>query len=99
VIAIEAAEGSDEMIARSARLLDPEGGVGCFVKMAKSAQDLRLDVPVFGEGTIRFAATAGLSLLAVEAETVLLADDLASIRAICAGHRITLIGIQREDWL
>ena len=99
VIAIEAAEGSDEMIARSAKLLDPEGGVGCFVKMAKSAQDLRLDVPVFGEDTIRCAATAGVSLLAVEAETVLLADDLASIRAICAGHRITLIGIQREDWL
>ena len=99
VIAIEAAEGSDEMIARSARLLDPEEGVGCFVKMAKSAQDLRLDVPVFGEGTIRSAATAGLSLLAVEAETVLLADDLASIRATCAGNRITLIGIQREDWL
>lgn len=99
VIAIEAAEGSDEMIARSARLLDPEEGVGCFVKMAKSAQDLRLDVPVFGEGTIRSAAKAGLSLLAVEAETVLLADDLASIRATCAGNRITLIGIQREDWL
>ena len=99
VIAIEAAEGSDAMIARSATLLDPDGGVSCLVKMAKSAQDLRLDVPVFGEGTICSAATAGLSLLAVEAQTVLLADDLASIRATCAGHRITLIGIQREDWL
>lgn len=99
VIAIEAAEGSDAMIARSATLLDPDGGVGCFVKMAKSAQDLRLDVPVFGEGTIRSAATAGLSLLAIEAKTVLLADDLASIRATCAAHRVTLIGIEREDWL
>ena len=98
VIAIEAAEGSDAMIARSATLLDPDGGVACFVKMAKSAQDLRLDVPVFGGDTIRSAATAGLSLLAVEAETVLLADDLASIRATCAAHRITLIGIEREDW-
>lgn len=96
VIAIEAAEGSDEMIARSATLLDPDGGVACFVKMAKSAQDLRLDMPVFGGDTIRFAATAGLSLLAVEAETVLLADDLASIRAACAAHNITLIGIERQ---
>ena len=96
VIAIEAAEGSDAMIARSATLLDPDGGVGCFVKMAKSAQDLRLDVPVFGERTIRSAATAGLSLLAIEAETVLLADDLASIRNTCAAHSITLIGIERQ---
>ena len=64
------------------------------MKMAKSAQDLRLDVPVFGGDTIRSAATAGLSLLAVEAETVLLADDLASIRATCAAHSITLIGIE-----
>ena len=96
VIAIEAAEGSDEMIARSATLLDPDGGVACFVKMAKSAQDLRLDMPVFGGDTIRFAATAGLSLLAVETETVLLADDLASIRAACAAHNITLIGIERQ---
>ena len=98
MIAIEAAEGSDAMIARSATLLDPDGGVACFVKMAKSAQDLRLDVPVFGgERTVRSAAIAGLSLLAVEAETVLLADDLASIRTTCASHKITLIGIEREE--
>ncbi len=96
VVAIEAAEGSDAMIARSATLLDPDGGVACFVKMAKSAQDLRLDVPVFGGNTIRAAAIAGLSLLAVEAETVLLADDLASIRTTCAAHSITLIGIERQ---
>ena len=96
VIAIEAAEGSDAMIARSATLLDPDGGVACFVKMAKIAQDLRLDVPVFGGDTIRSAAMAGLSLLAVEAETVLLADDLKSIRTICAAHSITLIGIKHQ---
>ena len=99
VIAIEAAEGSDAMIARSAALLDRDGGVACFVKMAKSAQDLRLDVPVFGGDTIRSAATAGLSVLAIEAETVLLADDLASIRTTCTTHGITLIGIERWGWL
>ena len=92
----EAAEGSDAMIARSATFLDPDGGVACFVKLAKSAQDLRLDMPVFGGDTVRSAAIAGLSLLAVEAHTVLLADDLASIRKICARHSMTLIGIERQ---
>jgi DUF1009 family protein len=96
VIAIEAAEGSDAMIARSATLLDPDGGIACFVKMAKSAQDMRLDIPVFGCETIRSAAMAGLSLLAIEAEKVFLADDLDSIQATCAEHRVTLIGIESQ---
>ncbi len=96
VISIEAAEGSDSMIKRSTKLLDPDGGVVGFVKIAKSGQDLRLDMPVFGCDTIRLAATAGLSLLAIEAETVLLADDLSAIHATCAAHGITLIGIERQ---
>ena len=56
----------------------------------------RLDMPVFGRDTIRSAATAGLSLLAVEADTVLLADDLTVIRAACVAHSITLIGIEGQ---
>jgi len=96
VIAIEAAEGSDEMIARAKPLLDAESGVGCLVKMRKTAQDTRLDMPVMGCVTIEAAAKAGLSLLAIEADTVLLADDLAAIKAACVAANITLIGINRS---
>ena len=93
VIAIEAAEGSDGMIARAAALLDPAGGVACLVKMRKSVQDSRLDMPVMGCNTILSAANAGLSLLAIEADAVLLADDIVAIKALCKTHGITLIGI------
>ena len=93
VIAIEAAEGSDAMIARAAVLLDPAGGIACLVKMRKSAQDSRLDMPVMGCNTILSAANAGLSLLAFEADTVLLADDIVAIKALCKTHGVTLIGI------
>jgi DUF1009 family protein len=93
VIAIEAAEGSDAMIARTTALLDPDGGIACFVKMRKSAQDLRLDMPVMGCKTILSAANAGLSLLAIEADSVLLADDIVAIKALCKTRGITLIGI------
>lgn len=93
VIAIEAAEGSDGMIARAAELLDPAGGIACLVKMRKSAQDSRLDMPVMGCNTILSAAKAGLSLLAIEANSVLLADDIAAIKSLCQTHDITLIGI------
>jgi DUF1009 family protein len=93
VIAIEAAEGSNAMIARAAPLLDPAGGVACLVKMRKSAQDSRLDIPVMGYNTILSAANAGLCLLAIEADSVLLADDIAAIKSLCQTHGITLIGI------
>ena len=96
VIAIEAAEGSDDMIVRAKPLLDVDGGVGCLVKMPKSAQDRRLDMPVVGCATIEAAAKAGLSLLAIEADTVLLADDLAGIKAACGAANMTLIGINRR---
>jgi UDP-2,3-diacylglucosamine hydrolase len=93
VIAIEAAEGSDAMIARTAALLDPDGGIACLVKMRKSAQDSRLDMPVVGCNTILSAANAGLSLLAIEADSVLLADDIVAIKALCKTHGVTLMGI------
>ena len=93
VVAIEAAEGSDAMIERAASLLDPAGGVACLVKMRKSAQDFRLDMPVMGCNTILSAANAGLSLLAIEANSVLLADDIVAIKALCETHGVTLVGI------
>ena len=96
VIAIEAAEGTDAMIARSEALLDPTNGISCFVKIAKKAQDLRLDIPVFGCETIHKAANVGLSLLAIESQRVLLADDLAMIKSHCEIHSISLIGIHRQ---
>ena len=93
VIAIEAAEGSDALIARAAALLDPAGGIACLVKMRKSAQDSRLDMPVMGCNTILSAANADLSLMAIEADAVLLADDIAAIKGLCKTHGVTLIGI------
>ena len=93
VIAIEAAEGSDGMIARASALLDPAGGIACLVKMRKSAQDSRLDMPVMGCNTILSVANAGMSLLAIEADSALLADDISAIKALCKARGVTLIGI------
>ncbi|MDC0650241.1 UDP-2,3-diacylglucosamine diphosphatase LpxI [Alphaproteobacteria bacterium] len=93
VIAIEAAEGSDAMIARAASLLDPAGGIACLVKMRKSTQDTRLDMPVMGCDTILSAVNVGLSLLAIESNSVLLADEIGAIKAVCDTHGVTLIGV------
>ena len=50
VVAVEAMEGTDEVIARAGHLAG--AGVG-IVKVAKPNQDMRFDVPVIGVATIR----------------------------------------------
>ena len=49
VVAVEAMEGTDEVIARAGRLAGPGVRV---VKVAKPNQDMRFDVPVVGVATI-----------------------------------------------
>ena len=79
VLAIEAAEGTDRMVARAARLRR-EGPGGVLVKMAKPQQDRRMDLPVIGPDTVAAAAAAGLRGIAVEAGGVLVLERDAAIR-------------------
>ena len=79
VVAVEAAEGTDAMLARLARLRGAgHGGAGgALVKAAKPGQEMRVDLPTIGPGTIASAAAAGLDGIAVAAGQVLLADRAA----------------------
>jgi len=70
-VALEAMEGTDEVIRRGGRLAGP----GCVVvKVAKPKQDMRFDVPVVGPGTIEAMREAKATVLAVEAGRTLLLD-------------------------
>jgi DUF1009 family protein len=71
VVAVEAMEGTDEVIARAGRLAGP--GVR-LVKVAKPNQDMRFDVPVIGVPTIRAMKDAGATALAVDAGKTLMID-------------------------
>lgn len=68
VLAVEAIEGTDRMIARLSELNAP-GAV--IVKCAKPKQDLRLDMPVIGERTVDLAHASACALIAVEAQRTL----------------------------
>lgn len=66
VLAVEAQEGTDAMLARVASLpADLRGTVanrkGALGKAPKPIQDLRVDMPVMGARTIEMAAAAGLA--------------------------------------
>ena len=86
VVAIEAAEGTDEMLARVAdlkatRRLRMQGPHGVFVKAAKRGQDQRLDMPTVGSKTIEAARRAELRGIALAAGQVLIAEREAFLRA------------------
>ena len=79
IVAIEAAEGTDAMIARvgdlvQRRRLKLSDGDGILVKAPKAKQDLRVDMPAIGQQTLRNVKAAGLAGIAVRAGQVLVGD-------------------------
>ena len=83
VVAVEAMEGTDEVIARAGRLA---GSGFCVIKVAKPNQDMRFDVPVIGVPTIEALSAAGATVLSVDAHrTVVLDGDRVFAAANAAG--------------
>ena len=78
VLAVEAIEGTDAMLARCGALRR-EGPGGVLVKLAKPGQERRADLPTVGPETVRNAARAGLRGLAFEAGSTILAQREALV--------------------
>ncbi|HEU4659453.1 MAG TPA: UDP-2,3-diacylglucosamine diphosphatase LpxI [Pseudolabrys sp.] len=79
VLAVEAIEGTDQMLARVAALrasgrIGARSGCGVLVKAPKPAQDRRFDLPSLGPQTIEGVANAGLAGLAVIAGETIVAE-------------------------
>jgi len=78
VVAVEAMEGTDLVIARAGQL----AGRGVrVVKVAKPNQDMRFDVPVVGVSTIETMKAAGATALSVDAGKTLMIDGAAIVTA------------------
>jgi DUF1009 family protein len=88
VVAVEAMEGTDDVIARAGRL----AGRGTrVVKVAKPNQDMRFDVPVVGVPTIEAMRATGASGLSVDAGKTLVFDRAAVVDAADRAG-ITIVG-------
>jgi DUF1009 family protein len=88
VVAVEAMEGTDAVIARAGQLAGEGARV---VKVAKPNQDMRFDVPVVGVSTIAAMRAAGATLLSVDAGKTLMIDGEAIIHAANEA-RIVIVG-------
>ena len=77
-LAIEAAEGTDGVLARCAALPQAARGGerrnGVLLKRPKPGQELRVDLPTIGADTVLGAHAAGLAGVAVEAGLTLVID-------------------------
>jgi DUF1009 family protein len=95
VLAVEAIEGTDSMLAR-VRDLRREGAGGVLVKLVKPGQDREVDMPTLGSRTVEGAIAAGLAGIAFEAEGALLMDRERMVeQADSAG--LFLIAIRPDD--
>lgn len=90
IIAVEAFEGTDETMLRAGRL----GGAGSVVvKVAKQGHDMRFDIPVVGERTMKILKKIRAAALAVEAKRTIL---LEKEKIIKLANRMGLCLLARE---
>lgn len=92
VLAVEAVEGTDAMLARIGAVARP-GPAGVLVKLAKPGQELRADLPTIGVATIRHAQEAGLRGVVFQAGNTILANRQVMIETADAAG-IFLLGVE-----
>lgn len=90
VVAVEAMEGTDDVILRAGGLA---GAGSRVVKVAKPAQDMRFDVPVVGVATIAAMTAAGADAISIDAGRTLIIDGE---RFIDAANAAGVVVVGRE---
>jgi DUF1009 family protein len=93
VVAVEAMEGTDEVIGRAGHLAGP--GVR-IVKVGKPNQDMRFDVPVVGIATIQAMRIAGATALSLDAGRTLVLDG-HHVFASANEAKIAIVGRPRQE--
>ena len=88
VVAVEAFEGTDEMLRRAGGF-KTDGLI--FVKTVKPRQDFRFDVPVFGRRTLEVMREAGIETAVLEADSTLVLEK-ESVLAQARAWGIQLLG-------
>ena len=92
IVAVEAFEGTDATLRRAAKLAGPGTVV---VKTAKRGHDMRFDIPVVGERTLRVLRRTRASALAIEAGRCIVLDRPRVI-ALADAAGIALVAVEPE---
>lgn len=100
VLAVEAQEGTDQMLLRVAALPQDlrghqDGRKGVLAKAPKPIQDIRVDMPVIGPRTVELAAAAGLAGIAGY-EGQLIVMDISATREAADRLGLFVWGLQKS---
>jgi DUF1009 family protein len=101
VLAIEAAGGTDAMLAHLSELRDngrirSSAGVGVLIKAPKPGQDRRIDLPSIGPQTVEGVARAGLAGIAIVAGSAVVAEP-DRIAQAADSARVFVIGVGGDE--
>ena len=88
IVAVEALEGTDNLIRRAGRIC--KGLV--IAKAGRPGQDMRFDIPVIGLHTLKTIIRAGVTCLAIEAGKTLIIDMKETIR-LADRKKISVIAV------
>ncbi|MHC4477329.1 MAG: LpxI family protein [Planctomycetota bacterium] len=94
VIAVEAIEGTANMIERAGQFC--QSGGWTLIKASKPGQDQRFDVPCVGPETIRGLSENGGKCLVVEADKTIIIDKPETIQ-LANQLGIAIVGVKRTD--
>lgn len=90
VLAVEAFEGTNATLRRGAKL----GGKGAvMIKVAKAGHDMRFDIPVFGEHTVRLCHKGGIGAVAFQAGRLVMINR-PRVVALANRYGIALVGME-----
>lgn len=93
VLGIEGPEGTKQLIARVANLRKRDGQSGALIKMAKTSQDRRIDLPSIGTETVNQLHHAGIKTVAVDAGSSLILNKTETI-SLANELGITIVGVK-----
>jgi DUF1009 family protein len=100
IVCVEAAEGTDHMLARLADVRRSGGvrfaaGTGVLVKAPKPGQERRIDLPSIGPKTIDSARQAGLNGIAVVAGSTVVAEP-DEVADLADRAKLFVVGVRDE---
>jgi len=94
ILAVEAFEGTDDTIRRAGRLA---GAGAVVVKVAKRGHDMRFDIPVIGEKTLKLLRRIRAAVLAVEAgRCIMLEKEKLVAQANVMGLCLTVVDAEND---
>ncbi len=96
-IAIEAIEGTDAMIKRASRMINPDSSPAIFIKMAKMYQSLEQDLPVFGLNTIKMLQASNIKFACLHAQNCKLSDPLYQVESAAMQAGISLYAVDYDS--